>query len=264
MRKLFATLTFVTALALVGCGNVTPAASVTQETTAATTTQEATEPTTSTDKIKLIGDKAAGDSVYIITLDNKTGKDIKSFTVKAETEEEYPANMIDEEDPYINNERRILYYVPVKTSDVTYGDDDRIASQEYTIRIEFSDKKTAELHQFPFEDMEEGVIKLDKDVAYIEYTSKLTGDKVSTKEAEKAIAESQETTEPASEIEDNNSYYEEPVYTQPYYEEPVYTQPATQYVAPTTEYVAPTEAPTAANPNGGCNPNPDENPYLEY
>ena len=256
MKKLFATLTFVTALALVGCGNVTPAASVPQETTAATTTQEATEPTTSTDKIKLIGDRAAGDTVYIITLDNKTGKDIKSFTVKAETEEEYPANMIDEEDPYVNNERRLLYYVPVKTSDVTYGDDDRIASQEYTIKIEFSDKKTAELHQFPFEDMEEGVIKLEKDVAYIEYTSKLSGDKVSTKEAEKAIAESQEVTEPASEIEDNNnSYYEDPVYQEPVYTQPTYVEPTTVYVEPTTVYVAPTEAPTQAqteDPNAGC------------
>ena len=160
--------------------------------------------------------------------------------------------MIEEKDPFVKNERRTLYYVPVKTSDVTYGDTDEIATQEYTIKITFSDDKEVELHQFPFGDLELGEILMDKDVAYIEYISKDSDKKVSTKEAEKMIAETakaEEPTEPASEI--DNSYYEEPVYTQSYYEEPVYTQPT--YVEPTTVYVAPTEAPTEAqNPNGGC------------
>ena len=262
MRKIFATIAFVCALALISCGNTTPAAEISQAPTEATTTaQVSTEPTTSTDMMKLIGDRAAGDSVYVLTLDNKTGKDIKSFTVKAETEEEYPSNMIDEKDPYVKNERRLLYYVPNKVSDVTYGDSEAVATVEYTIKIEFTDNKTAELHQFPFGDIDEGEIKLEGDVAYIEYVSKESGDKVSTKEAEKAAAElaAQNATEPVSEVnpEANNNidaqYYEEPVYTQPAYVEPVYTQ--APYVEPTTVYVAPTDAPTQApteDPNGGC------------
>jgi len=263
MKRLIGTLTFAAALALVSCGNVTPAAEVsTPATTEATTTaQVSTEPTTSTDMMKLIGDRAAGDSVYVLTLDNKTGKDIKSFTVKADTEEEYPSNMIDEKDPYVKDERRLLYYVPNKVSDVTYGDSDEIATVGYTVKIEFTDNKSAELHSFPFGDLDEGEIKLEKDIAYLEYTSKETGNKVSTKEAEKAAAElaAESATEAVSEVnpDANNNidaqYIDEPVYTQPAYDEPVYTQ--APYVEPTTVYVAPTDAPTQAqaeDPNGGC------------
>lgn len=256
MKKIIGTMAFIAALVLAGCGKVTTAADPQQTTTAPATKAVATEPTTSEDQMKIIGDKATGDSVYIITLDNKTGKDIKSFTIKADTEAEYPASMLEAKDIFAKNERRRLYYVPVKTSDVTYGDTDEIATQEYTVKITFSDDKEAELHQFPFGDLELGEILMDKDVAYIEYISKLSDKKVSTKEAEKMIAETakpEEPTEAASEIE--QSYYEEPVYTQPAYQEPVYTEPATQYVEPTTVYIAPTEAPTQATANdgnGGC------------
>ena len=255
MKKIIGTMAFIAALVLAGCGKVTTAANTQQPaTTAPATKAVATEPTTSEDQMKIIGDKATGDSVYIITLDNKTGKDIKGFTIKADTEEEYPANMLEPKDSFAKNERRRLFYVPVKTSDVTYGDTDEIATQEYTVKITFSDDKEAELHQFPFGDVELGEILMDKDIAYIEYISKLSDEKVSTKEAEKMIAETnkEETpTEAASEIEQSN--YVEPVYTQPAYQEPVYTEPATQYIEPTTVYIAPTEAPTEAqDPNGGC------------
>lgn len=252
MKKFLGTMAFIAALVLAGCGKVTTAADPQQTTTQPATKAVATEPTTSEDKMKLIGDKATGDSVYIIVLDNKTGRDIKGFTVKAATEEEYPANMIDEDDPFVKNERRTLYYVPVKTSDVTYGDTDEIASQEYTIKITFSDDKEAELHQFPFGNIELGELLMDKDVAYVEYISKDSDQKVSTKEAEKMIAETAKTEEPTEAVSEiDNSYYEEPVYTQAYYEEPVATQPT--YVEPTTVYVAPTEAPTEAPTGCGDN-----------
>ena len=267
MKKFIGTLTFAAALALVGCGNVTPAAEVSQTATEATTTvQVSTEPTTSTDMMKLIGDRAAGNSVYILTLDNKTGKDIKSVTIKADSEEEYPANMIDEKDPYIKNERRLLYYVPNKVSDVTYGDSDMIATVGYTIKMEFTDNKTAVLHNFPFGDIDEGEIKLEKDIAYLEYTSKESGQKVSTKESEKAIAENdaENDTESVSEVnpEANNNidaqYVDEPVYTPPVNQEPVYTPPVNQepvYTPPVNQEPVVTPEPTQAqaeDPNGGC------------
>ena len=267
MKKFIGTLTFAAALALVSCGNVTPAAEVSQTATEATTTvQVSTEPTTSTDMMKLIGDRAAGNSVYILTLDNKTGKDIKSVTIKADSEEEYPANMIDENDPYIKNERRLLYYVPNKVSDVTYGDSDMIATVGYTVKMEFTDNKTAVLHNFPFGDIDEGEIKLEKDIAYLEYTSKESGQKVSTKESEKAIAENdaENDTESVSEVnpEANNNidaqYVDEPVYTPPVNQEPVYTPPVNQepvYTPPVNQEPVVTPEPTQAqaeDPNGGC------------
>ena len=81
MKKLIGTMAFIAALALAGCGKVTTAADPQPTTTAPATKAAATEPTTSEDQMKIIGDKATGDSVYIITLDNKTGKDIKSVTI---------------------------------------------------------------------------------------------------------------------------------------------------------------------------------------
>ena len=277
MKKFIGILTFTAALALVSCGNVTPAAEVSQTATEATTTvQVSTEPTTSTDMMKLIGDRAAGNSVYILTLDNKTGKDIKSVTIKADTEEEYPANMIDEKDPYIKNERRLLYYVPNKVSDVTYGEGDEVATVGYTVKIEFTDNKTSVLHNFPFGDIDEGEIKLEKDIAYLEYTSKETGDKVSTKEAEKAAAEleAESNSESVSEVkpEANNKkdaqYVDEPVYTPPVNQEPVYTPPVNQepvYTPPVNQEPVATPEPTqaqAADPHARCDdPN---NPMMSW
>ncbi|MBR5683340.1 MAG: hypothetical protein IKW96_08730 [Ruminococcus sp.] len=264
MKKVIATLTFIAALILAGCGNVTPSADVEP----VTTTQAAkvkVEDTTSADKMKLIGDKATGSSVFTITVDNKTGKSIKGFSVKSGSEEKFPSNMLQENDPFIKNERRMLYYVPVNSEGYAIGNSDAIANEEYLIKIDFSDDKSAILHQFPFGDLEGCELLLDKEVAYIEYTSKLSDQKVSTKEAENMIASLEAEQEPTTE----KPKATEPVYTQPVYEEPVYTQPATtQYVAPTTVYTEPTtvyvepttqapaptepvtEAPTS--PDGGC------------
>lgn len=264
MKKVIATLTFIAALTLAGCGNLTPSADVEPETTTKSA-KVSIETTTSADKMKLIGDKAAGSSVFIITVDNKTGKSIKGFTVKSGSEEKFPKNMLQDDDPFLKNERRMLYYVPVNSEGYAIGSSDAIANEEYLIKIDFSDDKSAVLHQFPFGDLESCELHLDKDVAYIEYTSK-SDQKVSTKEAETMIASVEaENAETATEAKKND----EPVYTQPVYEEPVYTQPATtQYIAPTTVYIepttvyieptteapAPTEAPTEApsSPDGGC------------
>ncbi|MBR6968890.1 MAG: hypothetical protein IKH78_10220 [Ruminococcus sp.] len=251
MKKL-TIIPFLAALALTGCGSVTPAATVPTETTTAEAT---TEPVTEPKHMKLIGVKASGSSVYIVTLENKTGKDITAFTVKGSSQQDYPANMLEEGDPFVKDEKRQLYYVPLNTDLSTYGDSDALTSEEFTILIEFSDKKVAVLHQFPFGDIDSGTILMSKDTAYIEYMSKSANKKVSTKEAEEMI----ETTEPSTEAttakrtESNN--YTEPVYTQPQTQAPVYTQaPTTVYVEPTTVYVEPTNPPEtqAQEPATGC------------
>ena len=99
MRKPMAIITFLAALTLASCGSVEPSANVAQTTTAATTEAETTtKATDAAEELKLIGKKATGSSVYTLDLENKTGKDIVSFKVKAETEEEYPANMLEDKD----------------------------------------------------------------------------------------------------------------------------------------------------------------------
>lgn len=264
MKKAIATLTFIAALTLAGCGKVTPAADVEPATTATKAASIKIEDTTSADKMKLIGDKATGTSVFAITVDNKTGKSIKGFTVKSGSEEKFPKNMLQNDDTFLKNERRMLYYVPVNSEGYAIGSSDAIANEEYLIKIDFSDDKSAVLHQFPFGDLEGCELHLDKDIAYIEYTSK-SDQKVSTKEAETMIASVEAENQAATEADKDD----EPVYTQPVYDEPIYTQPATtQYIAPTTAYIepttvyiepatgapTPTEAPTEApsSPDGGC------------
>ena len=108
MRKTLATLSFISAIALVGCGTITQSANLSEPTTVVTTTEVTTEATTASEELKLIGKKASGSDVFVLDLENKTGKDIASFTVKAETEDKYPDNMLDEKDPFVKGEKRKL------------------------------------------------------------------------------------------------------------------------------------------------------------
>ena len=267
MKKITAIFTLLAALALTGCGTVTPSASI-EPPTEATTLQSVTEPASSPDKMKLIGDKTSGSSVFIITVENKTGRDINGFSIKTGSEDRFPKNMLQDGDPFLKNEKRMLYYVPVNNEGYAIGDSDAIASEEFLVKVDFPDGGSSVLHQFPFGDVDECELFIDKEVAYIEYTSKSADQKVSTKEAEQMIKANEPDEEPEQETKADNSSYE-PVYTQPVYDEPVYTQPATTaYIAPTTQYVetttayippatqapvvteAPTEAPST--PDGGC------------
>ncbi|MCR5601231.1 MAG: hypothetical protein K6G33_10890 [Ruminococcus sp.] len=271
MRKSIATLAFIAAFALTGCGSVTQSANVSETTTAATT-QAATETTTTSDNMKLIGDRASGNSVCLLTVSNKTNKDIVSISVKSDIDKDYSANMINEKDPFVKNEKRLMYFIPEKQETITYEDSEHVATMGYTIKIEFSDKKSVELHQFPFKEIEYASLFIEGDVAYLEYTTKDKGEKVSTKEAEKMFSENepatQAETEAATEAQANNNnnnnnnnepvYNPAPSYEEPVYQEPVYTQPTTEYVAPATQAPAPVVTdppaaePTTANPNSGC------------
>jgi len=269
MKKIISAITLLAVLALSGCGKVTPSASF-ESVTEPATLQAVTEPATTPDKMKLIGDKASGSNVFVITIDNRTGRDIVGFSVRSGSEGQFPKNMLRSDDPFLKDEKRILYYVPVNSEGYAIGDSDAIASEEFLIKIDFKDGSHAVLHQFPFGDLDECVFRLENNFAYVEYTSKSTDQKVSTRDAEEMIKSNEPEEEPTTKkTDDDDDYSYEPVYTAPAYEEPVYTQPATtqyiapttQYVAPTTQYVepitqapAPTEAPTnaAQDPNGGC------------
>ncbi|EWM53902.1 hypothetical protein [Ruminococcus flavefaciens] len=224
MRKTLATLAFISAIALVGCGTITQSANLSEPTTVVTTTEVTTEATTASEELKLIGKKASGSDVFVLDLENKTGKDIASFTVKAETEDKYPDNMLDEKDPFVKGEKRKLYYVPKKVSDVVHGDSDKISNLQYTVKLVFTDKKEAVLHNFPFDDLDSAEIYLEKEIAYIKYTSKLTKEKIDTKPAEEISAELPEDTDPITELDpdaNNNidATYEDDTPTAPAYQQ---------------------------------------------
>jgi len=272
MKNKFAAFAFLAAIALTGCGKVTPSAEVPQTTTAAAT--EAADPYAD---LKLIGKESEEDNVYKFTLENKTDKDIVSLTVKSDIQDKFSDNMIDSKDPFIKNEKRLMYFVPEK-QESTKSEDGHVSAMGYTIKLEFADKKTAELHQFPFKEMEDAELCIEDNVAYIKYTAKGTNEKVNTKENEKMYAENEPATEAKTEAEttapaeaDNNneaSYepvqsYDEPDYSQQTYEpEPDYT-PAPSYTpepnnepAPqATQAAAEPEPATTAKANGGCTAN---------
>ena len=122
------------------------------------------------DSLKVIGIKAGSNTS--VTLKNKTGQDIRDITVKASTEEEYPAGLLAASDALKNNESRVMYY--------TLSDDKNVT---YDVRLSLEDGTECVLHGFPFNDTENCTIWLDG-VAYIEYLSNSTGNKENTRTVE--------------------------------------------------------------------------------
>ena len=122
------------------------------------------------DSLKVIGIKAGSNTS--VTLKNKTGQDIRDITVKASTEEEYPAGLLAASDALKNNESRVMYY--------TLSDDKNVT---YDVRLSLEDGTECVLHGFPFNDTENCTIWLDG-VAYIEYLSNRTGNKENTRTVE--------------------------------------------------------------------------------
>ena len=130
---------------------------------------------------------------------NATGKTIKGIAIKQTDEESYPENMLEDGDVFTDQESRNLYYkAPEDTTKETEENTEDMAAesekaqekeleQGYDIQLTFEDDSTAELHAFPFEDIEKGEICYEDDVAYLTYTSVASKEELNTKEAELAV-----------------------------------------------------------------------------
>lgn len=144
---------------------------------------------------KLIGEEVKGDNVYKVTLVNDTGKDIKNFSIKTGTMEDFGENMLKEDDPFAAKEERVLYYDAtdaIKENEEAQKDSEMQTTPDYTIQLVFEDDAAVELHSFPFGDVKKAKIKIEESIAYIEYTSIEQDKKVSTLESEKKIKQDQE------------------------------------------------------------------------
>lgn len=231
------------AMMLTACGNdaaetetsATETATVTTAETTAETTAVTTESTTVSaseeqeETLKTIGKEAEGEGIFAINVINSTDKAITGFAVKEDSQDEFSDNMLTEDDAFIKDEERILYFA---------ADD---AEASYTVLLTFEDDKTAELHNFPFDDMESCEIKLEDSMAYLVYTSLESKEEVNTKEDETAIEikNSSEQTQANEE--------QEVVYDTPSYEETP-QQPATEAQPPAEEE----PADTPDDPDSGC------------
>ena len=147
-------------------------------------------------ELKAIGqeDKEA----FKVEVKNATGKNIKGVAIKLTDEDAYPENMLEEGDVFADQESRNLYYKALEKnenedvteeSETTENDgtgDEKVLEQGYDVQLTFEDDSTAELHAFPFGDIEKGDLCYADDVAYLTYTS------IESKEAELAVKQAAE------------------------------------------------------------------------
>lgn len=140
---------------------------------------------------------------FKVKLTNSTGKDIKGLSIKMIDEEEFPESLIEAEgDVYAIDESVYLYYKPTEeeqTEEAAEGDEDeRLLTPGYDIQLTFADDSVVVLHSFPFDDIEEGALYLEEEVAFLKYDSVSSGDSVETKEAELAIKEQEKAAAEAA------------------------------------------------------------------
>ena len=153
-------------------------------------------------ELKAIGqeDKEA----FKVEVKNATGKNIKGVAIKLTDEDAYPENMLEEGDVFADQESRNLHYKALEKNeneDVTEEsettendgtDDEKVLEQGYDVQLTFEDDSTAELHAFPFGDIEKGNLCYADDVAYLTYTSIESKEQIDTKEAELAVKQAAE------------------------------------------------------------------------
>ena len=102
--------------------------------------------------------------------ENKTGKDIKGISVKKSEETEFAENLLTEGDIYSVDEKRYFCYKFQQEAEAT-GEDEKLLTQGYDVQLTFTDDTMAVLHGFPWEDMKEGAVWFEEDMAYLMYES---------------------------------------------------------------------------------------------
>ena len=196
-------------------------------------------------ELKTIGEKAEGETIFAVKLTNSTEKDITGIAVKGSKEDEYPENMLEEEDVFVQGEKRILYYdaaavIEANKAENEVDENRPLIRPIYNIQVTFADETVQELHSFPFGDAEEAEVCQGEEVLYITYTSLAEGTEFNTEEAE--LMEKQLAEEMSFEPEQITYDQSQIVYDVPVYQEPA-AQPAAQEPAaqPAAQEPAPQE-----------------------
>lgn len=143
------------------------------------------------DEVKLLGEDAEG--AFHVLLRNNTGKDIKEVKINVAGKVEYKdaENILAENDVFAADEERLLCYLPVKEEETEAKDTKEEKEPEipvYNIQFTFADDTTAEIHTFPFGDLEEGELKLEGEIAYLIFDCISLKESVNTLETETKIA----------------------------------------------------------------------------
>ncbi len=135
-----------------------------------------------------IGTKEEG--AFDVLLKNNTGKDVTGLSVKMDTEENYPENVLAKDFVLKNEETAEWFYLPKETQETADSETGVIFNPLYQVQITLSDASVYEISSFGFEDIDkEATLCLEDDILFIEYTSKESGETVNTKEQERAAKE---------------------------------------------------------------------------
>ncbi len=132
-----------------------------------------------------IGTQAEG--AFDILLKNNIGQDITALSVKLDTEQQYPENMLATDFVLKNGETAQWFYMPQEAETAPENETEFLLNPLYQVQVTAADASVYEISSFGFEDIEkEAELCLEDDVLFIQYTSKESGSIVSTKEQEQA------------------------------------------------------------------------------
>ena len=123
------------------------------------------------EELKVIGTKADGENIYKVTLENNTGQDIIGLSIKDSSMESYSDNMLAEDDPFVQGEKRELYYDSTAAKEAAAnqtGDESTpVVTPQYDMQLTFADQSVLVLTAFPFDDTQEGQICYEDEVAFL-------------------------------------------------------------------------------------------------
>ncbi|MBM6990361.1 MAG: hypothetical protein I3I98_02995 [Mobilibacterium timonense] len=125
-------------------------------------------------------EKKAPEGAFI-TVENQTGKDITALQIRKTGDQDFGDSLL-VKDKTIKNEKKSK----VKFQKKAFTKKQK--KQAFDIQLTYSDGSTATLSEVPLADVKKSMtIQTGDDVTYVSYTSKKSGDKTDTKDAELKI-----------------------------------------------------------------------------
>ena len=133
---------------------------------------------------KTIGTPSDSSTVTKVSLMNLTGQDITGFAVKHSFEKEFGANMLAAGETFVLDEVRDLFYDLAPSIEAGKNSTEALT---YEVQVTLADGSSYILHQFPFQEFEQGRIILQDELLFLEYVSPYTGEDLVTRKDEAAI-----------------------------------------------------------------------------
>ena len=172
--------------------------------------------------LKTVGEEKEGCITF--KLSNSTTKKITRLAIKASEKDEFPENMMEENDSFEVDEKKRIYFmeeteepqetkleesgeadsVPATEEEVNSNPEDPTAEdaeeelKKYDLHITFEDESTADVFDIALEDLTTVVIREKDGIVYATYKSLSTKEKINTYDAQKALADQAAAEEAAA------------------------------------------------------------------